>query len=63
MHPTDSVWVFGGLQPELRSVTRDRDHQIALRDSRRSAPVPFLDRLRGVTRTRAAEPDLVCCAA
>jgi len=63
MHPNDSVWVFGGLQPELRSVTRDREHQIAFRESRRVASVPFLDRLRGVTRAKAAEPDLVCCAA
>ena len=63
MHPNESVWVFGGLQPETRSVARERQHQIAWRDGHRTASVPFLDRLRGVVRSRQPEPDLVCCPA
>ena len=63
MHPNETVWVFGGLQHELRSVAREREHQIALKEQHQAASIPFLDRLRGITRTKAAEPDLVCCAA
>jgi hypothetical protein len=63
MHPTENVWVFGGLQHEPRSVAREREHLIALQDQHRPASIPLLDRLRGFSRTRTAEPDLVCCAA
>jgi hypothetical protein len=69
MHPNESVWVLGGLQPEFRSVAREREHLIALRESRRSSAVPFMARLRGIVRPRpvpaglALETDLACCAA
>ena len=63
MHESYAIWMIGGLQPDLVSTTRDREQRTALRESRRTAHRSLFARLRGAAPARAAETDLVCCAA
>ena len=63
MHPDDAIWLIGGLRPELRSISREREQAHTLRASRRQDHVSLIDRLRGMTRPKSAETDLVCCPA
>jgi hypothetical protein len=58
MHPNDAVFMIGGMQSELRSA-REHEQERAIRASR-SHHVSLIDRLRGLSRPRAAETDLVC---
>jgi len=63
MHPDYAIWMVGGLEPELRSVAREREQRRAARESRRTTGRSWLARNRGETRSQAAETDLVCCPA
>ncbi|MBA2381800.1 MAG: hypothetical protein H0V73_06790 [Chloroflexi bacterium] len=59
-----AAWMIaGGPRIELKATQRDRDQLHALRESQRVERVSFLDRIRGITRPRTVETDLVCCAA
>ena len=59
-----AAWMIaGGLQIELRSTIREREQLHAFRESQRVNRVGLMDRLRGMTKTRPAEVDLVCCPA
>jgi len=63
MHPDLAIWMIGGMQPELHRIAREREQAHMLRASRRRDHVSLIDRLRGMTRTKSTETDLVCCPA
>ena len=56
-----SVWMMGGLEPQLVSVERDRANLRAFLESRRTEQRSLVERLRRLAPARASEPDLVCC--
>jgi hypothetical protein len=59
-----AAWMIaGGLQIDLPSTIRDREQLLAFRESQRLDRVSWIDRLRGITRSKTADVDLVCCAA
>jgi len=59
-----AAWMIGGgPRIETLSVDRERDQLRALRESQRENHVGLIDRLRGITRSKTAEVDLVSCAA
>jgi hypothetical protein len=59
-----SAWMIaGGPQLEHLHDERDREQLHAFRESQRVERPSLIERLRGVTRRRQVEADLVCCAA
>ena len=59
-----AAWMIaGGLQIQLQSTIREREQLFAFRESQRAERVGLIDRLRGITKSKSAEVDLVCCAA
>jgi hypothetical protein len=59
-----AAWMIaGGPQIENPHATRDREQLHALRVSQRVDRPSLIDRLRGISRSRQDEVDLVCCTA
>ena len=59
-----AAWMIaGGPRLENPHAQRDREQLHAYRESQRVARTSLLDRIRGITRSREAELDLVCCTA
>jgi len=59
-----AAWMIaGGPRIELQADQREREQLYAFRESQRVERVSLIDRLRGLTRSRQIETDLVCCAA
>jgi hypothetical protein len=59
-----AAWMIaGGPRIELQSTIREREQLHAFRASQHVERVSLIDRLRGITRPKPAEVDLVCCAA
>ena len=59
-----AAWMIaGGPRIEIRSVDREREQLRAFRESQRENHVGLIDRLRGITRSKTADVDLVSCAA
>jgi len=63
MHPNYAIWMIGGLQPELRSVGREREQRHEVQESRRSSHPSLAARLRGLRPARADQADLAGCPA
>ena len=62
-----AAWMIaGGPRVEDPYAQRDREQLHAFRESQRVAHAErpsLIDRLRGITRPKDSEVDLVCCAA
>jgi hypothetical protein len=59
-----AAWLAGGdPRIETRSMQREREQLHAFRESRRVMRPSLIDRLRGSSRRREDEIDLVCCTA
>ena len=64
MNTNIAAWMIaGGPRSESRATQREREQLAAFRESQRSEQVSLIDRLRGLSRPRQAETDLVCCPA
>jgi hypothetical protein len=59
-----AAWMIaGGPRLEDPHAQRDREQRHAFRESQRVDRPSLLDRIRGITRPRHDEIDLVCCTA
>jgi hypothetical protein len=59
-----AAWMIaGGPHIDNPAADREREQLRAFRESQRVEHVGLIDRLRGMIRPTAAEPDLACCAA
>ena len=64
MEDNFAAWMIaGGPRVETRAMAREREQLHAFRESQRRDHVGLIDRLRGITRPKDSEVDLVCCAA
>jgi hypothetical protein len=55
--------MVGSPQMELEATWRERQQLHAFREGQRAERVSVIDRLRGISRSRQVEADLVCCPA
>ena len=59
-----AAWMIaGGPRLEDPHAQRDREQLHAFRESQRVDRPSLLDRIRGISRPRQTELDLVCCTA
>ncbi|MEA2547029.1 MAG: hypothetical protein QOI09_2302 [Chloroflexota bacterium] len=59
-----AAWMIaGGPRIEILAVDREREQLRAFRECQRESHVGLIDRLRGIARSKAADADLVSCAA
>jgi hypothetical protein len=64
MNTNIAAWMIaGGPRRESHATERDHEQLYAFRESQRVERVSLIDRLRGISRPRQAETDLVCCPA
>jgi hypothetical protein len=59
-----AAWMIGGgPRIETEAAERQREHLRAFRESQRREHVGLIDRLRGISRPKETEVDLICCTA
>jgi hypothetical protein len=64
MNTNIAAWMIaGGPRNEFHATQRDHEQLFAFRESQRAERVSLIDRLRGISRPRQVETDLVCCPA
>ena len=64
MNTNIAAWMIaGGPRSEFHATQREHEQLAAFRESQRFERPSLIDRLRGISRPRQAETDLVCCPA
>ena len=64
MNTNIAAWMIaGGPRSEFHATEREHEQLYAFRESQRVERVSLIDRLRGISRRRQVETDLVCCPA